>query len=83
MLATKTINEAKEVLRHMVSFCLGARIHPPPVFLWGSTGIGKSDIVKQICDEEGIDFEDFQLLGLFLGLVTMAFSSLIPRHNTL
>ena len=61
MLATKSINEVKEVLRHMVSFCLGARINSPPVFLWGSTGIGKSDIVKQICEEEGIDFEDLRL----------------------
>lgn len=61
MIATKTISEAKETIRHMISFCLEARIHPPPIFLWGSTGIGKSDIIKQTCDEEGIDFEDLRL----------------------
>ena len=32
-----------------------------PSFLWGAPGIGKSSIVKQIADEQGIEFIDLRL----------------------
>lgn len=31
-------------------------------FIWGASGIGKSQIVKQVADERGIDFIDFRAL---------------------
>ena len=34
----------------------------PCVFIWGAPGVGKSSIVKQVCDEEGIGFVKFDLL---------------------
>ena len=32
-----------------------------PLFIWGSPGIGKSSIVKQVADELGVDFLDLRL----------------------
>jgi hypothetical protein len=32
-----------------------------PLFIWGSPGIGKSSIVKQVADEEGLEFIDLRL----------------------
>lgn len=32
-----------------------------PTFLWGSPGIGKSSIVKQIAEKKGVDFIDLRL----------------------
>ncbi len=32
-----------------------------PLFLWGSPGIGKSSIVKQVADDLGVDFIDLRL----------------------
>ena len=45
--ANRTVspNEAKRSLRKCVKI-------KRPVFLWGAPGIGKSDIVKQIGDEQ-------------------------------
>lgn len=35
-----------------------------PVFLWGKPGVGKSAIVKQLCEELGIGFIDLRLVQL-------------------
>ena len=32
-----------------------------PVFVWGSPGIGKSSIIKQIANDKGLDFVDLRL----------------------
>ena len=32
-----------------------------PVFVWGSPGIGKSSIIKQIAEEKGLEFVDLRL----------------------
>lgn len=46
------ISKVKEVLRQVKDLV---------VFLWGPPGIGKSAIVRQIADEEGIGFIDLRL----------------------
>ena len=51
---TVTPNEAKRSLRKCVKI-------KRPVFLWGAPGIGKSDIVKQIGDEQGREVIDVRL----------------------
>ena len=33
----------------------------PPIMLWGAPGIGKSSIIKTLCDEAGIGFVDIRL----------------------
>ena len=51
---TVTPNEAKRSLRKCVKI-------KRPVFMWGPPGIGKSDIVKQIGDEQGREVIDVRL----------------------
>ena len=54
--ANRTVspNEAKKSIRKCVKV-------QRPVFLWGAPGIGKSDIVKQIGDEQGREVVDVRL----------------------
>ena len=49
-----TPNEAKRSIRKCVKI-------KRPVFMWGPPGIGKSDIVKQIGDEQGREVVDVRL----------------------
>ena len=49
-----TPNEAKRSLRKCIKI-------QRPVFMWGPPGIGKSDIVKQIGDEQGREVIDVRL----------------------
>ena len=51
---TVSPNEAKRSIRK----CIKVK---RPVFMWGPPGIGKSDIVKQIGDEQGRDVIDVRL----------------------
>ena len=51
---TVTPNQAKRSIRKCVKI-------QRPVFMWGPPGIGKSDIVKQIGDEQGRDVIDVRL----------------------
>ena len=51
---TVSPNEAKKALRK----CLNVK---RPVFIWGPPGIGKSDIVKQLGDEQGCEVIDVRL----------------------
>ena len=51
---TVTPNTAKKSIRKCIKI-------QSPVFLWGPPGIGKSDIVKQIGDEQGRDVIDVRL----------------------
>ena len=51
---TVTPNEAKRSIRKCVKI-------QRPVFMWGPPGIGKSDIVKQIGDEQGREVIDVRL----------------------
>ncbi|WP_161490774.1 ATP-binding protein [Methanonatronarchaeum thermophilum] len=57
-MATKTIGEAKDTLRKLVSYSLDGDGNAPPVFLWGGPGIGKSAIIQQIVSELGMDVEE-------------------------
>jgi ATPase family associated with various cellular activities (AAA) len=56
---TRTVspNKAKNSIRH-------AMLKKRPIFLWGPPGIGKSDIVKQICD----NFSNSHLIDIRLSL---------------
>ena len=49
-----SVGEAKEILMSALKIHL-------PIFLWGQPGIGKSAIVKQICEEKKWDMEDLRL----------------------
>lgn len=51
---TVTPNDAKRSIRKCINI-------QRPVFLWGPPGVGKSDIVKQIGDEQGRDVVDVRL----------------------
>lgn len=51
---TVTPNEAKKSIRKCIKI-------QRPVFMWGPPGIGKSDIVKQIGDEQGREVIDVRL----------------------
>jgi hypothetical protein len=51
---TTTPNEAKSAIRHAIN-------KKRPIFMWGAPGIGKSDIVKQIADEQGRPVIDVRL----------------------
>ena len=51
---TVTPNEAKAALAH----CLRLQ---RPLMMWGAPGIGKSDIVKQIGEEQGRTVIDIRL----------------------
>lgn len=51
---TVTPNEAKRALRKCIKI-------QRPVFMWGPPGIGKSDIVKQIGDEQNREVVDVRL----------------------
>ena len=51
---TVTPNDAKRSLRKCIKI-------QRPVFMWGPPGIGKSDIVKQIGDEQGREVIDVRL----------------------
>lgn len=46
------------VLKEMVRAALS---HKRPIMVWGPPGIGKSQCVKQVAEEEGIGFIDFRL----------------------
>lgn len=58
MPAVKTIAESKETVKRIVKFGISHGENPPPVFLWGGTGIGKSDIILQIVEELGMGPEE-------------------------
>ena len=51
---TVTPNEAKRSIRKCVKI-------QRPIFMWGPPGIGKSDLVKQIGEEQGRDVIDVRL----------------------
>ena len=51
---TVTPNEAKRALRKCIKI-------QRPVFMWGPPGIGKSDLVKQIGDEQEREVIDVRL----------------------
>jgi hypothetical protein len=50
------IKEVKEFLHKLLNHKC-----PPPVFLWGPPGIGKSSLVKQVAEERGIELLDLRL----------------------
>ena len=51
---TVTPNDAKNSIRHAIN-------KKRPIFMWGAPGIGKSDIVKQIAEEQGREVIDVRL----------------------
>ena len=57
---TITIAQAKTIISTFVQQQL-KKENPPPVFLWGPPGVGKSDIMREIAKEKGIDVIDVRL----------------------
>ena len=55
-----TIKTAKSILLTLVQQRLNEK-NPPPVFLWGPPGVGKSDITRQAAEKEGIKVIDLRL----------------------
>ena len=55
-----TISKAKTIISTFVQKQLEEK-NPPPVFLWGPPGVGKSDIMREIAREKGIDVIDVRL----------------------
>ena len=55
-----TIAQAKTIISTLVQQQLAGK-NPPPVFLWGPPGVGKSDITRQVAEEEKIDVKDVRL----------------------
>lgn len=55
-----TIAEAKTIVKTFVQQKLDGG-NPPPIFLWGPPGVGKSDIIRQVAAEKGIKVIDLRL----------------------
>ena len=55
-----SISKAKMIISTFVQQQLDGK-DPPPVFLWGPPGVGKSDIMREIAKEKGIDVIDVRL----------------------
>ena len=55
-----TIDVAKSIVAKLLQKQLDGE-NPPPVFLWGPPGLGKSDIVRQVAEEKGVDLFDVRL----------------------
>ena len=55
-----TISKAKTIISTFVQKQLEEK-NPPPVFLWGPPGVGKSDITREIAKEQGIEVIDVRL----------------------
>ena len=58
-----TVKKAKSILTKLAKDQLAGGT-PPPVMLWGPPGVGKSDIVKSIAQECGIELRDIRLAQL-------------------
>lgn len=57
---TTTISNAKKIISTLVQHRLDGD-NPPPVFLWGPPGVGKSDCVRQVAAEKDIKVFDLRL----------------------
>ena len=54
---TVTPNEAKSAIEHCIKL-------QRPLMMWGAPGIGKSDIVKQVADDQNRDVIDLSLIHI-------------------
>lgn len=61
---TVTIDQVKEILHHQLQLLwehpqLAAQL--PPLMLWGAPGVGKSSVLRELCQQLGIGFVDVRL----------------------
>ena len=64
MARSATPNNIARILRHQVERHLDAPAQAvllPPVMIWGPPGVGKSAIIRDLCEEKGIGFVDIRL----------------------
>ena len=64
MTHSATPNDVGRILRHQVERHLEApqqAILLPPMMIWGPPGVGKSAIIRSLCEEKGIGFVDIRL----------------------
>ncbi|MCG5549220.1 AAA family ATPase [Halorhodospira halochloris] len=62
--STVSLKQVHAILRHQVESLLAdpSLAHQlPPLLLWGPPGVGKSSIVRAVCEELGIAFVDIRL----------------------
>lgn len=59
-----SINQVTSIIEHQLDL-LGAKPELasvlPPVMLWGPPGVGKSSVIREICNRRGIGFLDIRL----------------------
>ncbi|MDZ7855082.1 ATP-binding protein [Sphaerotilus sp.] len=60
---TATIDQVRELLRHQLRQLEhpGAAARIAPMMLWGAPGVGKSSVVRALCEQECIGFIDVRL----------------------
>ncbi|MGS2742596.1 ATP-binding protein [Halomonas sp. LS-001] len=59
-----TTNQAMTLLNHQLQQLAqdpALATHLPPLMLWGAPGVGKSTIVRQVAEQQGIGFIDIRL----------------------
>ena len=58
-----SVTQSKKILTKITANRLAGG-NPPPVMFWGAPGIGKSDVVKDVAKELGLEFLDIRLAQL-------------------
>ena len=64
MTQTATLTQAQEILHHQLQLLWevpGMAEQLPPIMLWGSPGVGKSTLIRELCRSLDIGFVDVRL----------------------
>lgn len=64
MSVTASLSQARRVIKAQLQLLWYSHCAPflvAPIMLWGSPGLGKSQMIRELCDDLGIDFIDVRL----------------------